>query len=97
MHDSNPGWAVTIKEYENTIVTLWDTVKKFMKDYPQHIVPKNDPDSLLPWISNDGGESYNLCHFWSNFEIGSIKWMNSPAYMDYFNYLDKSGGFFYER
>ena len=68
-----------------------------MKEHPDYIVPKDDPESLLGWISNDGGESYNLCHFWSNFEIGALKWLRSKEYIDYFNHLDKTGGFFYER
>ncbi|CDH56586.1 glycolipid 2-alpha-mannosyltransferase [Lichtheimia corymbifera JMRC:FSU:9682] len=95
--DLTYGWVITIKEFEKTIPTLWSTVKEFMKEYPQYIVPKDDPESLLGWISPDGGDTYNLCHFWSNFEIGNLAWMRSQAYLDFFNYLDKSGGFFYER
>ncbi|KAI7853428.1 nucleotide-diphospho-sugar transferase [Circinella umbellata] len=95
--DLKYGWTISIKEYVETIPTLWDTVKNFMKEHRDYIVPKDDPESLLGWISNDGGESYNLCHFWSNFEIGALKWLRSKEYIDYFNYLDKTGGFFYER
>lgn len=91
------GWTISIKEYVETIPTLWDTVKAFAKEHPEHIVSKDDPESLLGWISNDGGDTYNLCHFWSNFEIGSLSWLRSQQYTDYFNYLDKAGGFFYER
>jgi alpha 1,2-mannosyltransferase len=68
-----------------------------MEKYPQHILPLNNSESLLSWVTEDGGQSYNLCHFWSNFEIGSIAWLRSKPYMDYFNFLDKEGGFFYER
>jgi hypothetical protein len=32
---------------------------------------------------------------WSNFEIGSLEWLRSDAYIDYFTSLDKDGGFFY--
>jgi len=34
---------------------------------------------------------------WSNFEIGSLNWLRSKAYTDYFDSLDQDGGFFYER
>jgi alpha 1,2-mannosyltransferase len=34
---------------------------------------------------------------WSNFEIGSLEWLRSKEYIDYFTSLDKDGGFFYER
>ncbi|CAZ84609.1 unnamed protein product [Tuber melanosporum] len=40
---------------------------------------------------------YNLCHFWSNFEIASLEFYRSEAYSRYFEFLDSTGGFFYER
>ncbi|CAO3694612.1 unnamed protein product [Rhizopus stolonifer] len=95
--DLKYGFAISLTEYGNTIPTLWNTVKEFIKKYPQHVIPATSSDSLMNWITNDGGESYNLCHFWSNFEIASLAWLRSKAYLDYFNHLDKSGGFFYER
>ncbi|KAI9279595.1 nucleotide-diphospho-sugar transferase [Sporodiniella umbellata] len=91
------GFAISLHEYGSTIPTLWETTKGFMKEYPQHIIPANDSESMMGWVSDDGGESYNLCHFWSNFEIADLSWLRSQAYIDYFNYLDKAGGFFYER
>ena len=49
------------------------------------------------FLSDDGGETYNHCHFWSNFEIGNLNWLRSDAYIDFFTSLDHAGGFFYER
>jgi len=40
---------------------------------------------------------YNGNHFWTNFEIADFSFFRSTEYMDYFNHLDQSGGFFYER
>lgn len=51
----------------------------------------------MAFLSEDGGETYNRCHFWSNFEIGNLNLWRSEAYRAYFDYLDKAGGFFYER
>lgn len=34
---------------------------------------------------------------WSNFEVGNLDWLRSQAYLDFFDILDKDGGFFYER
>ena len=63
-------------EYEATIPSLWGHVRgfqsffsvwffsdeficlDFMRLYPQHIAP----DNALGFISDDGGERYNLCH-----------------------------------
>lgn len=42
-------------------------------------------------------EEYNLCHFWTNFEIARTDLFMSDDYQAYFEYLDKSGGFYKER
>ncbi|GES90523.1 glycosyltransferase family 15 protein [Rhizophagus clarus] len=86
------GFTITLYEFENTIPTLWNTTKNFMKEYPHYI---ND-DNALKWITKDD-EHYNLCHFWSNFEIANLNFWRSEPYIKYFEYLDKEGGFFYER
>lgn len=54
------------------------------------------PNSMR-FLSDDDGETYNLCHMWSNFEIGNLKFWRSEAYRKYFDSLDQAGGFFYER
>lgn len=87
------GWTISLIEFEATIPTLWDTTKAFMKEHPD-MIPKNN---LMNFVSNDNGKNYNLCHFWSNFEIADLKFLRSPEYTAFFDYLDKSGGFFYER
>ena len=87
------SFVLSLYEYKETILTLWDSVKRFMEKHPEHI----ETDNSLGWISEDGGKTYNNCHFWSNFEIGNLDWLRSKAYTDYFNVLDKDGGFFYER
>lgn len=87
------GFTITIHEFERTIQTLWKTTKKFVADHPEHVHKNN----LAKFITNDNGDTYNLCHFWSNFEIADMDFWRSKAYEDYFHDLDKSGGFFYER
>lgn len=87
------GFTISLYEYQETIPTLWDTVSKFMEEHPEFVKKHNS----LEWISNDKGDSYNLCHFWSNFEIGNLNFFRSEAYRKYFDYLDKAGGFYYER
>ena len=95
MQDNNKsyGFTIMLPEFVETIPTLWDTTKKFMNNYPQYIHPRNVLKELF--MNSDG--SYNLCHFWSNFEIASLKFLRSDAYLKYFDYLDHAGGFFYER
>ncbi|VVT45054.1 uncharacterized protein SAPINGB_P000622 [Magnusiomyces paraingens] len=95
MEDKNIKYGFTISLYEfvETIRTLWDTTKKFLETHSEYVAKNN----LLNFISEDKGESYNLCHFWSNFEIADMDFWRGEAYTKYFTYLDKAGGFFYER
>lgn len=86
------GFTIAIYEYENTIPTLWKTVKEFMSAYPNLLHPNNALDFLL-----DSEKNYNGCHFWSNFEIADLNFFRSEAYNTYFDFLDKTGGFYYER
>ncbi|CAK7243340.1 MAG: O-glycoside alpha-1,2-mannosyltransferase 4 [Sporothrix thermara] len=46
---------------------------------------------------NMEGEKYNMCHFWSNFEIARLDFFRSQAYEDFFQMMDRSGGFWMER
>ncbi|CAH2352889.1 probable mannosyltransferase Ktr5p [[Candida] railenensis] len=61
-----------------------------------HIVKKMKSRPKL-WEDRLDREEYNLCHFWSNFEIARTDLFNSPTYKAYFQHLDASGGFYKER
>ncbi|ODQ64661.1 glycosyl transferase [Nadsonia fulvescens var. elongata DSM 6958] len=95
MEDNNKtyGWTLSLIEFEKTIPTLWNTTKDFIASHPQYLAQ----DNLLDFISKDDGQTYNLCHFWSNFEIADMDFWRSEIYREYFNHLDRAGGFFYER
>ncbi|KAF9475371.1 glycosyltransferase family 15 protein [Pholiota conissans] len=96
MEDNNKTYAFTISmvEYEATIPSLWPHIRAFIDENPQYIAP----DNSMGFISDYGtGERYNLCHFWSNFEIADLDFWRGEAYMKFFEYLDSKGGFYYER
>jgi len=92
-NDKKYSFVLSLYEYVETIPTLWDSVKKFMKNHPEHIAEGNS----MAFLSDDGGDTYNHCHMWSNFEVGNLNWLRGEAYTDFFNSLDQDGGFFYER
>ena len=50
----------------------------------------------MPW-RNAKGDLWNLCHYWSNFEIADLDFFRSKGYRDFFKALDDAGGFYYER
>ncbi|VVT52963.1 uncharacterized protein SAPINGB_P003335 [Magnusiomyces paraingens] len=87
------GFTTSLHEYPATIKTLWNTTREFIGKHPEYLAKNN----MLEFVSWDFGENYNYCHFWSNFEIGDMDFWRSEAYRKYFEYLDNSGGFFYER
>lgn len=52
----SPGFTISLKEYAETIPTLWNTTKDFMRKNPELLAK----DNLLPFISDDDGENYNV-------------------------------------
>ncbi|ESZ96247.1 glycosyltransferase family 15 protein [Sclerotinia borealis F-4128] len=103
MQDQNKTYGFTINLYDapQSIPTLWPETTKFLAAHPEYINENN----AMNWITdsarrpdhNEKAGGYSTCHFWSNFEIGNMDFWRSQAYEDYFNHLDRAGGFFYER
>ena len=62
-------------------------------------LPHEEKPGTLPEIDDESmeGEVYNRCHFWSNFEIARLDWFRSKEYEDFFEVMDRSGGFWMER
>jgi mannosyltransferase len=73
--------------------------RKNKKPLPEEILNTEPGKGTIEGIDPDAmeGESYNMCHFWSNFEIASLDWFRSKEYNDFFNTMDRSGGFWMER
>lgn len=77
--------------------------KKRPEDAPGYKPPIPEPilrkGSKIPDVDPEAmeGEKYNMCHFWSNFEIASLAWFRSKEYEDFFQMMDRSGGFWMER
>lgn len=65
--------------------------EEILRGDPSHAsIPDIDPEAME-------GEKYNMCHFWSNFEIARLSWFRSKEYEDFFQMMDRSGGFWMER
>lgn len=97
LNDKKYGFTISLHEYPATIPTLWDETKAFMKKHPDYLAKDHalhfmtdEPEKLLE-------PGYNMCHFWSNFEIADLRFWRDQPYTEYFEHLDKTGGFFYER
>lgn len=81
-------------ESPGTINNLWEDTLEFMDTHEEYIRPVNE--TIMPWIL-DENDDYNLCHIWTNFEIVKTSFLKSKGYQSYFEFLDRRGGFFYER
>ena len=87
------GFNIALGEIPSTITTLWETTLDFIRNNVE-LVRENA--NMLEFFMKPNG-AYNLCHFWSNFEIADLRFWRSPPYLKYFDWLDRNGGFFYER
>ena len=90
------GFSITRPELMKSITTLWETIKNWLDTGYKSKIPK---DNAIDFISSDKGQTLNkkACTFFNNFEIGAFSVFRDKQYLNYFDYLDKSGGFFYER
>jgi hypothetical protein len=104
------GFAIALWELSNTAPGLFRAVSEYKKAHSISSTPmwKAMIDaSWVPWPfrlllrplkgRNSEGDSWNWCHFWSNFEIGSFDWLRSGLYRQLFEYLDQLKGFYHER
>jgi mannosyltransferase len=103
MHDNNKTYGFTINLYDapETIPTLWPETQRFLAAHPDYVNDNNMVEWLLDSTERpdhgDKAHGYSTCHFWSNFEIADMEFFRSEKYEEYFNHLDRAGGFFYER
>lgn len=91
------GFNISMREIPMTIETLWKETRSYFRKLQHNYFDSTKNDNMVKFISDDGGESYNLCHYWTNFEIADFDIYRNDIYEGYVNTLDKSGGFFYER
>lgn len=104
------GFAIALWELSNTAPGLFRAVSEYKN---AHSIPSTPlwkamvDASWVPWPfrlllrplkgRNSEGDAWNWCHFWSNFEIGSLDWLRGEPYRQLFEYLDLQKGFYLER
>lgn len=85
------GYALAMTELMYTIPTLWHTIMQY------GVESGLDANVRTEWGLDPHNPSVKGCHYWTNMEIGRVEFFSGKAYQDLFHYLDRSGGFFYER
>ncbi|KAK6462151.1 glycolipid 2-alpha-mannosyltransferase [Scheffersomyces coipomensis] len=97
------GFTISLYDISETVKTLWTETLKFLNTGDNYkYINKNGAfqwllsDTQLPENNQIAG-GYSTCHFWSNFEIVDMDFLRSEAYTAWFNHLDSTGKFYYER
>lgn len=103
MEDNNKTYGFVINLYDDpkTLPTLWPETVQFLAEHPGY----QHENSAIAWLTdktkrkehNIAAHGYSACHFWSNFEVGDMEFWRGKKYEEYFQHLDRAGGFFYER
>lgn len=101
------GFNAFIREIKSTVENLFRVTQAFRKQWD---VPETDlwktvalstgkaaKDKDPSYGEPMANEVFNMCHFWSNFEIARVDLWNSPLYLQYFEALEEAGGFWFER
>lgn len=112
MVDENKLYAfvLAMTEDKRTVRKLWATSRNYFENLNSWNNTIKDGE-IYQSISNtslgfieqntDRNElvrgEFNYCHYWSNFEIGNLNFFRGSEYDGYFQELDKTGNFFYER
>ncbi|SOV06549.1 probable KRE2 - alpha-1,2-mannosyltransferase [Ustilago sp. UG-2017a] len=97
MNNKTYGFTMALYEYQETIPTLWEATKNFFAAHPDYLAKDNSLYFLTDQTNNFAESQFCGCHMWSNYEVGDLRFWRSKQYLDYFDFLDKAGGFFYER
>lgn len=96
------GFTINLYDIEKTIELLWpDTMRWLNTDDNYRFV---NPNGAFQWLTENQQNpqknevaGYSTCHFWSNFEIADMDFFRGEAYDKWFQYLDSTGNFYYER
>ena len=92
-------WEMFLEPAPEQPTSLPKDDPKYQPPLPEEILSTEPGHGNIPDVDPEAmnGETYNMCHFWSNFEIARLDWFRSSEYEDFFNMMDQSGGFWMER
>jgi mannosyltransferase len=109
-HDKVYGFTIALPEQPATCPTLFREMADWKE---HNRVPTTDlwkailSPTWMPWPFREwmswfshrdrNGDGWNMCHYWSNFEIADLDFFRSEAYQDLVEHLDSTGKFYYER
>lgn len=109
-HKKRYGYTIALWERGKTVPSLFRKLSEYKASLQTHttslwramMAPSYMPwpfRGVMSWLRNrdENGDLWNMCHFWSNFEIADMDFFRAKEYRALFDFLDKDGGFYYER
>lgn len=112
-HNKVYGFTMSIWEVGSTVPSLaWKISQHYDLDPAirpmMHAFIERKVPSVFSWALHKlagsrfhgysrNGMMWNMCHFWSNFEIADLDWFRGREYQEFFDVLDRDGGIYYER
>lgn len=109
-HGKIYGYTIALWENGRTVPTLFRKLSDYkdaMRYSTTSLWAAMKAPSYAPWPLRSAlaffrnrdavGDVWNMCHFWSNFEIADMDFFRSDGYRSMFRMLDEDGGFYYER
>ena len=105
------GYTVALWEIDETVQGLFRFTSQYRNArklpttnlWRSLIDPSWAPFFLRPLLASinpqrdANGDLWSLCHLWSNFEIADMDFFRSEQYREYYQALDATGGFYYQR
>ncbi|GME85396.1 unnamed protein product [Ambrosiozyma monospora] len=98
--DYKYGFNMAVLEDKKAVRGLWkNTLGFFEKLHPEF----KDDNAALGFVQYDRHSHsvidghFNLCHYWTESEIVNLSFLKSREYGEFFDLLESSGNFFYER
>ena len=104
------GYTIALWEWGQTVPSLYRKVSDWKEKrrilstplWQALIHPSTAPWPFRKLLSllrnrNADGDLWNMCHFWSNFEIADMEFFRGKEYREFFEFLDADGGFYFER
>jgi alpha 1,2-mannosyltransferase len=67
-HNKKVSFSLALYEYQETLPSLWGTVKQFAQEHPDMVLSEEN-GSLWKFVTDPNSGDYNRCHFWSNFQV----------------------------
>ena len=95
------GFVMSNNEEMRSMPTLLNTIRRWLRETKHTIANEQVPEVASIFMRRTSAQAGNCqlhgFQFFNNFELASFSLFRNETYLNYFEYLDRVGGFYYER